>query len=182
MLASASTSRRRLCGLAMPEGFQLLDEKLKPDIDEKSIRHEDPRKMVVAIAHAKAVKALQMLTDAGMEEESPGFVICCDQVIVFDGEVREKPESAEQAKEHLQSYGLAEKPAECVCGVVVVNVKTGKTVEGVNEAQQFFKEIPDDVANALIQKGEVMYCSGSFVVRCLCGPLVCFVLTRLDWV
>lgn len=172
MLASASTSRRRLCGQAMPEGFRLLEQKLKPDIDEKAIRREDPKEMVVAIAEAKAEKAVEML--ALLKGEKPALLICCDQVIVFDDVVREKPESEAQAKEHLQSYGRAGKPAVCISGVVVMNVKSRKTVHGVDVAQQYFKEIPDKVADALIAKGDIMYCSGSFVVSCVDNVLSAF--------
>ncbi len=58
-----------------------------------------------------------------MPEEA--LVITSDQVIVYAGQVREKPEDEAQCREFLRSY--ASHPAEAIVGVAVTNTKTGST-------------------------------------------------------
>jgi len=164
MLGSSSKWRASLIGAALPPGFVLVPEQLSPDIDEKAIRREDPNELVLAIAHAKADRLLQVLSERP-EAERPDLVICADQVIVCDGVVREKPVDAAQCKSHLQSYGILNKPAVCTSGIVVVSTKTLERFDGVDVAVQVINQVPDAVADALIAKGDIMYCAGSFVAE-----------------
>ncbi|GBG27791.1 Maf-like protein DDB_G0281937 [Hondaea fermentalgiana] len=165
MLGSSSKWRAKLVAGVLPEGFELFPEQVAPDIDEKAIRRDDPHELVTAIAQAKTDRLLEILDARPAEAARPDVVICADQVIVFDGTVREKPVDAAEAKSHLQSYGAEDKPAECTTGLVVTNLATRKRVNGVDVATQAFKPIPDDVADALIAKGDIMYCAGSFVAE-----------------
>lgn len=72
--------------------------------------------MTVMIARAKAAALLPRIS-------SPSILICSDQVIRCNGEIREKPESVEQARQFLESYRTH--PPECIDGVVVYNTLTG---------------------------------------------------------
>jgi septum formation protein len=91
-------------------------EVLKADIDEKAIRHDSPRDLVLALAHAKADALLQKLADSSSSSSSTAagdaalgggggsssggggmFLITCDQVVVHDGQMREKPEDVAEA-------------------------------------------------------------------------------------
>jgi septum formation protein len=81
-------------------------EVLKADIDEKAIRHDSPKDLVLALAHAKADALLQKLTAADSSSSGVGltggsssgtFLITCDQVVVHDGQMREKPEDVAEA-------------------------------------------------------------------------------------
>ena len=161
LLASSSKWRRALVASVLPAGFELVETFVSPDIDEKAIRRDDPGEMVLAIANGKMDSALGKL-DASDDVD---VVICADQVVVFNGSVREKPTSEAQAREHLLSYGSTGFPAECVNGVVVCAVATGERFEAVTVAKQWFKRVPVHVAEALIRKGDVMNSAGSFVVE-----------------
>jgi septum formation protein len=88
------------------------------------------------------------------------LLITCDQIVLFEGKVREKPENEEEAKYFLQSYEFG--PATCVNGVVITNTKTRKSVRGYNLASIYFKKIPEDVIDSIIKNGDAMNCSGSF--------------------
>jgi septum formation protein len=164
MLASSSKWRRALIAEILPEGFELAENPISPDINEKAIRREDPEDMVKAIAHAKADKVLSVL-ESTHRKEKVHLVVCADQVVEYDNQVREKPLTKEQAKDHLQSYGANAKPAKCITGVVVVCTATQERFEGTDVALQYFKPVPDRVADALIAKGDIMHCAGSFVVE-----------------
>lgn len=85
-----------------------------------------------------------------------------DQVVHYNGRIREKPETPEMCRAYLKSYET--EPACTVCGVVVTHMGTGRQATGVDVARQHFRPIPDDVAEALIAKGDVMYCCGGFLV------------------
>jgi septum formation protein len=91
-------------------------------------------------------------------------VITSDQVIVVDGTVREKPENAEQARRFLASYSAGQ-PAECFVGVVVHSTATGQRVTACAKATQWFKPIPADAVERLIEQGDVLWCAGGFCVE-----------------
>jgi septum formation protein len=173
MLGSSSKFRAQLIAGALPDGYVLTPERLSPDIDEKAIRRPEARDLVLAIAHAKADRLIEMLNaqQADLSDGEapkgvdPDLFICADQVIQFRDEIREKPVDEAQAKAHLQSYGNEGVPAVCVSGLVVVNRRTGKRVCGVDIAIQHFERVPDGVADALIAKRDIMYCAGSFVAE-----------------
>lgn len=118
-----------------------------------------------AVAQAKADALVPVLTAGGPGLPAANLVITADQVIVHAGLIREKPVDAAQAKEFMQSYGLSGLPAECVTGVVVSHLASGRRATGVDVARQFFRPIPDDVADAVIAKGDVLGCAGSFAVE-----------------
>lgn len=80
-----------------------------------AIRHEDPSEMVKMIAEAKT----KAIIDRGV---GPAVLICSDQVIVCNKEVREKPQNVEEAREFLRSY--RKYPAEAVVGLSITNTVT----------------------------------------------------------
>ena len=167
MLASSSKWRRALISQILPEGMVLADDPISPDIDEKAIRRDEPEEMVKAIAHAKADKVLSILSNPASTRKGPtiDIVICADQVVCYGDQVREKPITEAQAREHLQSYGATRTPAKCITGLVVAVPAALARIEGTDVALQYFKRVPDRVADALIAKGDIMYCAGSFVVE-----------------
>lgn len=125
------------------------------DIDEKAIRLSDPEKLVLAIAHAKADAILKKIS-------GPGILITADQVAVCNGVIREKPSSAEQAREYIRAY--RQYPMETVSSVVVTNIETGERAEGVSIAKVYFKDFPEAVIDEAIAGGRVMHCAGA--MRC----------------
>jgi len=135
-------------------GFQF--SCLSPNIDEKSIRDSDPRKLTLKIARAKAEALLEKI-------ESPSLLITSDQVVICNGELREKPIDEEQCRQFLRSY--KDYPAECIAAVVVTNTLTRESFEGVELALVHFLEIPEETINDLIKQGDILNCSGGFVVE-----------------
>jgi septum formation protein len=167
MLASSSVFRRAVVASVLPDAFEMYDEFLSPDIDEKAIRRDRPEDLVLAIANAKADKAVELLSArAAGGKPRPDMIVCADQVVLFGEEVREKPSSAAEAKEHLQSYGRDRKPARCMTGVVVVSGEAFEhRVQGVEVATQHFEPVPEDVADMLVAKGQILKCAGAFMVE-----------------
>jgi len=138
------------------------------------------------IARAKAAELLPKVT-------TPSILICSDQVIRCNGEIREKPVDEAEARRFLESYRTH--PPECIDGVVVYNTLTGmwpysppsspsptpsksntravlafgpftgESFEGVAIAKQHFSSVPDHLIDTLIMKGDIFTCAGGFTVE-----------------
>ncbi|KAJ3168448.1 hypothetical protein HDU87_001004 [Geranomyces variabilis] len=132
-------------------------------IDEKNAvpgrtATSSPSETALAVARAKATALLANRA----ADVANALLITADQVVSWHGSVREKPVDAAQCREYLAGYANA--PAETHSALVVVNTVTGKTVEGIDVARQHFKPIPKEIIDALISKGDIMYCSGGFMI------------------
>jgi len=129
----------------------------RADIDEKAIRHDDYEQLPLLIARAKADALVKRIKE-------PALLITADTVVIYRGELREKPVSAEQAREFLRSYAPNE-PAWVNTGVVVTNLATGKRADGIGKAAVYFKSIPSGVIEQAITDGYVFGCAGSFAIE-----------------
>jgi len=125
-------------------------------IDEKSIRFDDPEKLVSALARAKADAILPKI-----DEEA--ILITADQVIFCNGKILEKPENEKQAREYLKGYKVH--PAESVTCVCITNTKTKKQISKTDIAEIIFNEIPDNIIDELIEQGDVFACAGGFTIE-----------------
>jgi len=149
ILGSSSIWRRKILASL---GYEF--EVMSPDIDEKAIRDTDPKILTLKIARAKSEALKTQLT-------SHAILITSDQVIVCNGEIREKPKNKDECRAFLRSYNNY--PAECFTAVVVYNTKTKSHFEGVDVAKQYFKNISEAVIESLIGQGDALYCAGGFV-------------------
>ncbi|HYF28930.1 MAG TPA: Maf family protein [Candidatus Paceibacterota bacterium] len=150
ILGSQSAGRR-----AVLSKMGYVFETISPDIDEKQIRFDDPKTLTLALAHAKADALLPRVPE-------PALLITSDQVVHYEGGIREKPETLEEARMFLKSY--ADHPATTVTAVVVANTVTGRRAEGVDIARTYFKPIPDAVIEQAIEDGKVLRCCGGFAI------------------
>ena len=146
ILGSSSQFRRAV----MDElGFEY--EVMAPEIDEKAIRIDDPDVLVLAIAHAKADALVGAVTGEAL-------IITSDQVVVWNGEIREKPQDREEAKGFIMSYG--EHPAVIINGLVVTHVPSGRRAESVSAMHTWYMPIPDLAAEEILDTSDVMFCAG----------------------
>src|SRR5262245_54982209 len=86
ILGSQSQGRRPLLS-AMGYAFAVMPA----HIDERAIRADDPGVLTLALAHAKADALLPQIRE-------PALLITSDQVVVWQGTIREKPAHAEEAR------------------------------------------------------------------------------------
>ncbi len=129
-------------------------EVMKPDINEKAIRADDFYKLPILIAREKS-KALQSRVT------EPALIITADQVVICDGELREKPETKEEAESFFKKYNEGY-PAETISALVVFNTVTKKSTEGIDVAKTFFKKVPPVVLEEFIATGEAYLTAGGF--------------------
>ena len=156
------------CGVPVPAANIL---QISPDIDEKSIRRDAPDELVLAICMGKLDAVCRQLGDRWNTDklqktllERNVFVFCSDQVAVFGphNEIREKPTDAAENRRFIESYRHSS--IRTVAGYVVQNLSSGTVVADVGTTETFFGDIPDDVIDRLIERGESMICCGGFVV------------------
>ena len=57
---------------------------MSTDIDEKAIRSDDPEQLTLLIANTKASALEKQIAE-------PAILVTADQVVVFDGQIREEP-------------------------------------------------------------------------------------------
>lgn len=151
VLGSQSAARRSLLARLVPNFATTA-----ANIDEQAIRSDDHSLLPLLVARAKA--------DALIDQLPPdSLLVTCDQVVVCNGELREKPASPEEARRWLESY--ASFPAQTNTGVVVHSVATGARFEGVDIARVHFRELPASVIANLIADESVYRAAGGFLVE-----------------
>jgi septum formation protein len=150
ILGSQSQGRRELLS-AMGYAFAVMPA----HIDERAIRSEDPGTLTLALAHAKADALLPQIHE-------PALLITSDQVVIWQGKIREKPAHTEEARAFLRGY--AEGPAETVTAVVVTNTATGVRRQGVDRATVWFHRIPEGVIEQVIAQGDIFAHAGGFSI------------------
>jgi septum formation protein len=164
VLGSSSKWRRALFEAKFPG---ILSGVAAADIDETAVTAgysdrgaADPEALTLALAHAKA----DAISSTHQDVVHDCLLITSDQVLSVQGRIREKPADKDECRAYLRSY--RDEPAVTVTALVVTNMAAnGRRVQTVDVARQHFMDIPDDVINALIAKGDVLHSAGGFTVE-----------------
>ncbi|XP_021972915.1 7-methyl-GTP pyrophosphatase isoform X2 [Helianthus annuus] len=130
ILGSSSMARRKIL---QEMGFDFTV--MAADIDEMSIRREKPEDLVLALAEAKADAIVSRLGIQGHKEENahPTLLLTADTVVVYEGMIREKPSSKEEARHFVKGYSGG--CAVVVGSVVVTNLSTGSRKQGWDKSE-----------------------------------------------
>lgn len=132
-------------------------EVVKPDLDEKTIRRDNPRDLVLALANAKADNVINKIKE-------DAIVITADSIVLVGDEIREKPTSKEEAYNFLQevSDGV---PQTLVSALAVVNTATGKRLAGVDEGTVIFAAIPKEDIKEFVESGQTFNHAAGFAIQ-----------------
>jgi septum formation protein len=105
------------------------------------------------------------------------IVLTGDQVVTCNGEILEKPESIEQARDFVARY--AHHAPSTVGSCVLTHLPSGVSVSGVDTATiNFLKTIPADLVDRLVQDDQpVLSCAGGLMVE---HPLVKEYIQSID--
>jgi len=152
ILGTASKQRKQVFEEMGYKDFNVLTA----EIDEKAIRVDDPKELTIALAKAKAKELIKHILE-------PAILVTADQVIYWDGTIREKPKNADQAREYLSTYYKA--PALIVNGIAVTNTETGKQVCGNDSTEVIFSEIPEEAIKRILKECNVFAWAGGFAVE-----------------
>ncbi|XP_038905434.1 7-methyl-GTP pyrophosphatase isoform X5 [Benincasa hispida] len=160
ILGSSSVARRKILS-EMGYEFTIMSA----DIDEKAIRKERPEELVVALAEAKAdaiISNLQKIHTHEKEAE-PTILIAADTVVIYEGVIREKPASKEEARQFMKDFSGGH--AATLGSVFVTNLKTGFRKGEWDRVEIFFDEIPDEVIDKLVEEGSVLNVAGGLIIE-----------------
>ena len=154
-----------ILGSASPRRTQILKEMgyefevVKPDIDEKALRDDDPQRLVLALANAKADAVLEQIRN------EPALIITSDQVVSFENQILEKPDSLQNARSVLKSYGG--NPVHTVTSSVVTNSATGERFAGVDVTTIHFKPFSEELLDSIINdvSVDILNRAGSFAIE-----------------
>ncbi|KAL3840303.1 hypothetical protein ACJIZ3_024894 [Penstemon smallii] len=164
ILGSSSVARKKILA---DMGFEFTT--MSADIDEKAIRTEKPEELVMALAEAKADAIVGRLQNSSNQEKDvePTLVIAADTVVVYEGMIREKPSSKEEARQFIQGYSGGH--AATVSSVLVTNLNTGIKKGEWDKVEIHFHDIPEHVIDNLIEEGIVLNVAGGLIIE---HPLV----------
>ncbi len=157
ILGSQSANRREVLEKA---GYAF--EIMVSGIDEKAIRHDDPYEIPVLLAKAKTAALLPKIKE-------PAFLITADQVIIWNGELREKPNDLREARHFLETFSGSPHPAECVNGITVTNTATGASRTEREISKVFFSRIPQPIIDEFLNQGNATKYAGGFTPQ---SPLI----------
>ena len=157
ILGSQSENRKQVLTNA---GYAF--EVMVSDIDEKAIRHENLYELPLRLAKAKTEALLPKIKE-------PALLITADQVIVWNGELREKPRDFAEARRYLETFSGSPSPAECVNGVMVTNTQTGKSKLEREVSKVYFSKIPRENIETFLASGAAFKYAGGFTPQ---SPLI----------
>ncbi|XP_020548662.1 maf-like protein DDB_G0281937 isoform X3 [Sesamum indicum] len=164
ILGSSSVARKKILA---DMGFEFTT--MSADIDEKAIRKEKPEDLVTALAEAKANAIVGKLKNVENQEKDakPTLVIAADTVVVYEGMIREKPSSEEEAREFIKGYSGSH--AATLSSVLVTNLSTGLRKGDWDKVEIHFHDIPEQIIDNLIKEGNVLNVAGGLIIE---HPLV----------
>lgn len=154
ILASGSERRRELLTwLGIP--FEVIAS----TVDESSFMEEDPVRLVLCLASAKA-KAVS----ARVETKDRGcLVIGADTVVYVDHEIIGKPKDKEDAVRILRK--LSGKRHMVYTGVAVVNTNTGESFVDAERTQVTFRKLSDKEIADYVATGEPLNKGGAYAIQ-----------------
>ncbi|KAL7699982.1 Maf-like protein [Lotmaria passim] len=166
VVGTSSLRRREISKTHFGDTYELVY--LSPDIDEKRFRSSDPFELTSMIAHAKMAALREKIAEDTDQQarilQRPGSVaVTFDQVVYYHNEIREKPESKEEAIAFIKSYSNDE--LGTVMTTVLYSFDKDKLLSMPNTTLTFYREIPDDAIARVVERGQCFHTAGAFVVE-----------------
>jgi len=186
LLGSASFTRK----LILSE-MNIPYHKCVRSIDEKALGDRSKDKahdLVLTLACAKMDHLVNEIQNGNCADDMPSsnnnnnnnndwVVLTGDQVVTWEGNILEKPESIEEAKQFVQGYGKS--PCSTVGSCVLTHLPTGISVKGVDTATIHFKPTinGDLVDKMLAENAPILSCAGGLMIE---HPLVREHIDRIE--
>lgn len=117
--------------------------------------------MPILIAKAKAVALREKIEVAHASKAI--ILVTCDQIVLYRGMLREKPNSVSEAKEFLSSY--SNDSVTTVSAVVVTHLPSGIQESKADIATVYWQTIPEQVIERVVARGAVFDSAGGFCIE-----------------
>lgn len=148
-LVLASQSPQRLA-IVRALGLEVVQD--PANIDEKSVRHEDPAIQAKLIAEAKARAVALRHPDS--------LIIAADTYCVLDAVVYEKPVDLDDARRMLREQ--SGKMMQEVTGIALYNTKTSKMLSDVKVVDVTFRDLTEKEIERYVTTEPVLTWSAAF--------------------
>lgn len=174
ILGSGSFTRKLILS-EMGINFQVI----KRPIHEQGIgdrKNDTPHDLVLTLAKAKADFLISEIQAGHCDDELPEqrthwIVLTGDQVVTHQGDILEKPESVDQAKEFCARYAIS--PPSTVGSCVLTHLPSMQQVSGVDSATIVFRSSIADknekgldlIDRLLLDDAPVLDCAGGLMVE-----------------
>jgi septum formation protein len=165
VLASASPAR-----LALLRAAGLEPEVMVSGVAEDGVTGLAPGEATRTLAERKAAAIARRLRGATLRGQPAPLVIGCDSLLVVDGDMRGKPESADQAR----AWWRAQRGRSGVLttGQAVVDLATGRRTSGVADTVVHFGCPSDAEVEAYVATGEPLAVAGACTIEGYGAPFV----------
>ncbi len=156
ILASQSPRRRELIQLL---GYSY--RAISADVDESQVTDPDPARNVLGTAQLKAVAIADRLRKEAAGEGD--IIVAADTTVALGDEMLGKPIDEQDARRMLR--GLRNRPHEVHTGVVLLALRSGVEVSGVNTAVVTMRDYSDAEIEAYIASGDPMDKAGAYAIQ-----------------
>jgi septum formation protein len=164
VLASASPARRKTLRAAGIEPDVLVS-----GVDESAVTAERADELCLMLARLKAEAAAGRLGAEGAA--GPGtYVLGCDSVLEFEGEILGKPVDAADAVQRW--LAMRGKAGVLHTGHCLIEATTGRHAEQVASTIVHFAHLSDEEITDYVKTGEPLQVAGAFTIDGLGGPFV----------
>jgi septum formation protein len=153
VLASASPARLRTLRAA-----GLDPEVMVSGVDESIVESNRPESLCATLARMKAEAVASQLA----RPEFDTFVLGCDSVLGFDGQVLGKPANAADAIERWQQ--MRGDSGILYTGHCLIDVTGGRRAEAVTQTIVYFSDITDQEIAEYVATGEPLEAAGAFTI------------------
>lgn len=167
VLASASPARLRTLRAA-----GLAPDVIVSDVDESCVDSTDPAVLSTTLARLKARAVADRLSHGrgGVPDVDRTLVVGCDSVLAFDGQILGKPYDPADARKRWRA--MRGQSGVLHTGHCVINVDSGRSVEGLGTTRVHFAMLSDAEIDAYVASGEPLAVAGAFTIDGLGGPFV----------
>jgi septum formation protein len=165
VLASASPGR-----LALLRAAGLAPEVMISGVAEDGVAGLTAAEAARTLAERKAEAIARRLAGTALPGRPAPLVVGCDSLLVIDGEVRGKPESADQARTWWREQ--RGRSGVLTTGHAVVDLATGRRTSGVADTVVRFGHPSDAEIDAYIATGEPLAVAGACTIEGYGAPFV----------
>lgn len=156
ILASQSPRRRALIALL---GYPF--QAISADVDESLVTDPDPAVNVVGTARLKATAmADQLRGDTAVNDT---IIVAADTIVALDGVMLGKPADAAEARQML--LALRGRSHDVHTGAVLLDLKTGREVSGVNSSVVTMRHYSDEEMDVYIASGDPLDKAGAYAIQ-----------------
>jgi septum formation protein len=164
VLASASPARR---ALLIAAGID--PEIVVSGVDESTVNATAPDTLCAMLARLKAHAVAERLRRTEGHQDQT-FVLGCDSVLAFDGQILGKPDSPDEAIKRWQA--MRGQSGVLHTGHCLIDLESGQSSERVGSTTVHFAELTDQEIEAYVGTGEPLWVAGAFTIDGLGGPFV----------